>query len=191
MNHSGLVFLGPPGAGKGTQSEILAEKFNIPHISTGDILRSAIANQTPLGKKAQSYVDQGDLVPDDLILDLIRDRLKQSDAQAGWILDGFPRTVDQASFLDDLLQDIHDNVPCAVNLEVPDQVLIHRLLARGRKDDNQDIITHRLQVYREKTAPVIEYYLQQGTLHSVNGDRTPDEVHQALQSIVETKLQVN
>src|SRR4028118_2241857 len=100
-----LIFLGPPGAGKGTQAKLLADLLNIPHISTGEILRSAVAAQTPLGQKAKAYMDKGELVPDELLLDLVRDRLSQADAQSGWILDGFPRNVSQAAFLDDLMQE--------------------------------------------------------------------------------------
>jgi adenylate kinase len=178
-----LIFLGPPGAGKGTQAKFLADLLNIPHISTGDILRSAIAQGTPLGQKAQSYVDKGELVPDDLLLDLIRERLNQPDAQNGWILDGFPRNVNQASFLEQLLQELNQSCDC-VNLEVPDEVLVARMLGRGRKDDNEDTIRRRLEVYRNDTEPLIGFYRDRSVLKSINGDRSVDEVTESLKQLV-------
>ncbi|MEA5470205.1 adenylate kinase [Spirulina sp. 06S082] len=181
-----LIFLGPPGAGKGTQAQLLAETVNIPHISTGDILRGAIANNTPLGQQAKSYMDKGDLVPDALVSDLVRERLQEPDAEKGWILDGFPRTVEQASFLNRLLSQGQENSLRVLNLEVPEQVLIDRLMARGRsQDDNLETIRNRLVVYQQKTAPLIDYYQKQGNLHSVNGDRELEEIRTALQAILE------
>ncbi|BAQ65783.1 adenylate kinase [Geminocystis sp. NIES-3709] len=181
-----LIFLGAPGAGKGTQAQILAETLGIPHISTGEILRGAIADETPLGLKAKSYVDNGDLVPDDLILDLIKQRLGEEDAQKGWILDGFPRNVSQADFLTNLLQQLNQNCDGVINFDVPDQVLIDRLLGRGRKDDNQETISNRLVVYRQKTAPLIEYYQQHNLLKNVNGDRELSQISQELETIVKS-----
>jgi adenylate kinase len=181
-----LIFLGPPGAGKGTQAEILAKNLDIPHISTGEILRTAIAEATPLGIKAKSYVDNGDLVPDELILDLVQERLSQEDAQKGWILDGFPRNVPQASFLEKLLTELNQDCDYVLNLDVPDPVLLERLLARGRKDDNQETITNRLQVYRQQTAPLIDYYQNHNLLKQVDGDRTLEEVNQTLVNIVQS-----
>ncbi len=179
-----LIFLGPPGAGKGTQGKIVADNHNIPHISTGDILRKAIADKTPLGVKAKSYMDKGDLVPDDLILDLISERLQAEDAQEGWILDGFPRNVAQADFLTKLLDELNQKCDAVINLDVPDEVLIKRLLGRGRKDDNEETITNRLHVYREQTAPLIDYYEQHNLLKNVQGNRTLEEVSQELEAIV-------
>jgi adenylate kinase len=179
-----LIFLGPPGAGKGTQADTLAHLCNIPHISTGDILRGAVAQQTDLGIKAQSYMDQGELVPDQLILDLVRDRLGQRDIEKGWILDGFPRNVNQAVFLDKLLQEIEQTCDCVVNLEVPDDVLVARLLSRGRKDDSEEVIRNRLQVYREQTAPLIDFYSDRQQLISVDGNRSVEHVNVDLQQII-------
>lgn len=171
-----MIFLGPPGAGKGTQSQEIATSFGIPHISTGDILRQAVAHQTELGKAAQTYMDKGELVPDSLILDLIRDRLTQPDAQQGWILDGFPRNLSQAQFLDDLLNTIGVDYDAVVNLEVPDQVLIDRLVGRGRNDDTKEVIKNRLVVYREQTAPVVGFYQDLQKLMSVNGNQALEDV---------------
>jgi adenylate kinase len=178
-----LIFLGPPGAGKGTQADTLAHLCNIPHISTGDILRGAVAKKTDLGMKAQLYMDQGELVPDQLILDLVRDRLNQPDVKTGWILDGFPRNVNQAVFLDHLLQEIKQTCNCVVNLEVPDEVLVARLLSRGRRDDNEEVIRNRLQVYREQTSPLIDFYRDRQQLISVDGNRPIEQVNAELQQI--------
>lgn len=171
-----LIFLGPPGAGKGTQAQTLAHQCNIPHISTGEILRGAMRERSPLGIKAQGYVERGELVPDQLVLDLVEERLSQSDSQSGWILDGFPRNVSQASYLDELLQRLVQGGAHVVNLEVPDEVLIARLLGRGRRDDTEEVIRRRLEVYREQTAPLIDFYRDRQQLVSVNGNQSLEEV---------------
>ncbi len=171
-----VIFLGPPGAGKGTQSKEIATSFGIPHISTGDILRQAVANQTELGKAAQVYMNKGELVPDSLILGLIRERLVQPDAQTGWILDGFPRNLAQAQFLDGLLNEIGMSYDAVVNLEVPDKVLIDRLFERGRGDDTKEIIENRLVVYRQQTAPVVGFYQNLQKLVSINGNQALENV---------------
>ncbi len=180
----GLIFLGPPGSGKGTQAQELSTELNIPHISTGEMLRAAIAKKTPLGQKAQGYVDKGELVPDELLLGLIEERLKEEDAQKGWILDGFPRNVAQAEFLDKLIQKLAKFSEQAINLDVPDEVIIDRLLLRGRKDDNEETIRRRLEVYREKTQPVLDYYRQQDRLSSVDGNRELQEVTKTLKAVL-------
>lgn len=187
-----LIFLGPPGAGKGTQAHLLAEFWNIPHISTGDILRASVNAQTPLGQKAQAYMERGELVPDQLLLDIVQERLSQSDAQAGWILDGFPRTVLQATFLDKLLQEMQQGAGKAgsndslrvVNLDVPDEVVVARLLARGRTDDNEETIRRRLQVYREQTAPLIDFYRARLQLVSINGYQSMESVTDHLKQVL-------
>jgi adenylate kinase len=181
---SRLIFLGAPGAGKGTQAKVLADLSQIPHISTGDILRESVAQKTPLGLKAQAYMDRGDLVPDQLVIDLIRERLSQPDAQAGWILDGFPRNAIQAEFLDELLTEIAQVYSHAVNFEVPDEVLVTRLLGRGRKDDTEEVIRHRLKIYREQTAPLIDFYQNRQKLVSINGDLLPEDVTAELKKLI-------
>ena len=184
-----LIFLGPPGAGKGTQAKKLCHMCNVPHISTGDILRSSVSRQTELGKKAEQYMKAGELVPDSLIYDLIRERLGADDVGLGWVLDGFPRNLEQADFLDGLLADIAQPFECAVNLEVPDEVIIARLVQRGveqgRSDDNEETIRHRLEVYRDSTAPLIDFYRGRQQLVSVNGNQPMDLVTDALLKVVQ------
>ncbi len=179
-----LIFLGPPGAGKGTQAKVLSKNCKVPHISTGDILRTAVKAKTELGQKAEGYMSAGELVPDDLVLDLIRERLGQEDAVNGWLLDGFPRNVEQAEFLNKLLDEIKQTCDFVINLEVPDNELVSRMLARGRADDKEDVIKNRLDVYREETEPLIAFYRGQERLRSVDGSRAMAEVTSELQQIV-------
>lgn len=179
-----LILLGAPGAGKGTQAKVLAALEEIPHISTGDILRTAVSQQSPLGLKAQSYMEQGNLVPDDLVIALIRERLSQPDAQKGWILDGFPRNEVQAAFLDQLLVEIDQAYRHAVNLEVPDDVLVQRMLGRGRADDTEAVIRRRLQVYHHQTAPLIDFYQTRHKLVSIDGNTAPEFVLEKLKSLL-------
>lgn len=185
-----LIFMGPPGAGKGTQAQLLAALWKIPHISTGDILRACVVAKTALGLKAKAYMDAGELVPDELLMDIVQERMNQPDASAGWILDGFPRTVAQAAFFDKLLCDVSgaggstSGKDCdlrAVNLEVPDNILVARLLSRGRLDDNEETIRRRLQVYREQTEPLIEFYSARHQLVAVDGDRDMELITAELQ----------
>ena len=179
-----LILLGPPGAGKGTQAKLLADSHNIPHISTGDILRAAVSRQTNLGVKAQEYMDRGELVPDQLVIDLIRERLGQPDAQPGWILDGYPRTVVQADSLDGLLVELSQTCDRAINFDVPDETLIERMLSRGRKDDNEGVIRRRLEVYREQTAPLIDYYQTREKLTTIDGSQSMEAVAANLNKVV-------
>ena len=184
-----LIFLGAPGAGKGTQAQLLATICGIPHISTGDILRAEVKEQTELGQQAKSFMDKGELVPDSLLLDMIRGRLSQADAiEAGWILDGFPRNVAQAEFLDRLLAQIGQKYDKAINLHVPQERLVARLLDRAtiqnRPDDTEDVIRRRLVIYDEQTAPLIDYYQRQGLFHDVNGDRELAAVTEQLTAII-------
>jgi adenylate kinase len=179
-----LIFLGPPGAGKGTQAQVFAEHHSVPHISTGDILRASVSAETELGKKAKGYMDRGELVPDDLILDLVGGRLEEADTKSGWILDGFPRNVSQAKFLDILLAQMNQMYECVVNLDVPDEVIVARLLERGRTDDNEAVIRNRLSVYREQTAPLIDFYREHQILVSIDGNQPIEHVTGALTEIV-------
>ncbi len=179
-----LIFLGPPGAGKGTQAQTLAQHWRIPHISTGDILRQAMRDRSPLGIEAQGYMDRGELVPDQLVLDIIAERLSQPDTESGWILDGFPRNVSQAGFLAELLQKLEQNGVRVINLEVPDEVLVSRLLDRGRQDDTEQVIRRRLEVYREQTLPLIDFYRDRQQLMSVNGNQPLEKVTFELQNLL-------
>ncbi len=157
-----VILMGPPGAGKGTQGEILAESWQVPRIAPGDIFRAEIKQGSELGLKVKSFSDSGTLVPDAVVIEVIESRLRQPDTQVGWILDGFPRTVAQAEALDTLLAEINQPYDSVINLDVPDQFLIDRLLARaidqGRADDTEEVIINRLQEYNSKTRPLLEFY---------------------------------
>lgn len=197
-----IVLLGAPGAGKGTQAAKLVEEFATPHISTGDILRAAVKNQTELGKKAKGYMDAGDLVPDSLIIDLMDERLRESDCEKGFILDGFPRTTAQAVALDDMLVRLERPLDAALLVDVDPEVIIKRLTERRcckecgyigtaadatcpkcggemyqRDDDNEATVRNRLDVYAKSTSPLIDYYKGKGLLKSVDGDRPVDTVY--------------
>jgi adenylate kinase len=175
-----LVLLGAPGSGKGTQAARLKEYLQVPHISTGDLLRAEVAAGTPLGVQAREVMARGDLVSDDILLGMLKDRLSREDARAGFILDGYPRNLAQAAALDALLESLGQPFDAAVQLVVDNEQIIERLAGRaraeGREDDSPEAVRHRLQVYDEKTAPVIDYYRQRGRLTVVNGMGTLDEV---------------
>lgn len=153
-----LVLLGPPGAGKGTQATILSKKLGVPHISTGDLFRANIGEGTALGVEAKSYIDAGKLVPTDVTARMVEDRLNQPDAADGFLLDGFPRTVEQAEILTSLLEKNGQQLDGVLNFVVDEDVVVERMLARGRADDNEETIRTRLAVYRGETAPLIEHY---------------------------------
>lgn len=180
--YSRLIFFGPPGAGKGTQAKEVSKECNIPHIATGDILRNAIKEQTPVGQKAQAYVDNGDLVPDEVLGELVRDRLRQPDAQSGWILDGFPRTMKQAEFLEELLKELNSNYDLVIYLDVPDEVLMERLLGRGRKDDTQETIRHRLDIFHNETAELLSFYKQRNCVLQVDGNQPLPQVTERIKT---------
>jgi adenylate kinase len=153
-----LVLVGPPGAGKGTQAARLAEELDVPHISTGDLFRANLAQETPLGIEAKRYMDAGDLVPDSVTVDMVRDRLTNDDAAKGFILDGFPRTTSQARSLQELLAERGEDLDSIVEFRVPEDELVQRLLGRGRADDTEEVIRNRQQVYRDETSPLLEFY---------------------------------
>jgi len=206
-----LILLGPPGAGKGTQAEFLVKKLGVPQISTGDILRNAVKNGTPVGLKAKAYMDAGDLVPDDVIIDVVKERLTAQDCQNGYIFDGMPRTIKQAEALDK--QGVA--IDAVLSIEVPDEVIVKRLGGRRtcpgcgmifhivskppakdgicdscgagliiRKDDEADTILNRLRTYHKETAPLVAYYEAQGKLKSISGDCTiAEQTAQALEAL--------
>jgi len=175
-----VVFLGPPGSGKGTQAKLLGERLGVPAISTGDMLRDAVRWGTPLGRLAQAIMEAGDLVPDDLVIGLVRERIALPDARNGFLLDGFPRTIEQAKALDRILEGNGASVDGVINLLVPEGTLVERLLGRaaleGRSDDRRETVAERLRVYGEKTAPLVEHYRGLGLLYDVDGSGSVEEV---------------
>ena len=175
-----IVFLGPPGSGKGTQAKLLAERLKVPAISTGDMLRAAVREGTPLGLQAKAVMEAGELVSDDLMIGLIRERISQPDARPGFLLDGFPRTVEQAVALDGLMKGNEKRLSTVVNLSVPEAVLIDRLAGRSgqenRSDDRGETVLERLRVYRQKTEPLIEFYGRRGLLTDVDGVGSVSEI---------------
>jgi adenylate kinase len=174
--------LGPPGAGKGTQAEKLAEKLGIPQISTGELFRRNIENGTRLGLEAKRYLDAGDLVPSELTNQLVDDRIDEPDAAGGFILDGYPRSVEQAKALHEMLERRGTDIDAVVEFRVSQDELLQRLKARGRADDTEDVILNRMKVYREETAPLLEYY--SGQLRTVDAVGSTDEVFaRALQAL--------
>lgn len=208
-----IILLGPPGSGKGTQAKRLSQEFQLPHISTGDLFRENISQSTDLGKKANGYIQKGHLVPDELVMDMLFDRLKMSDCKNGYILDGFPRTTPQAeSFESSLTSQDH---LIALNLEVPDERIVQRAAGRlvckqcgtiynrfiaplvlegtcdqcggeiyQRFDDKPEVVLERLKVYHNQTEPLIHYYIQKGVLKSFNADQSPEHVFAGLRSAV-------
>jgi len=173
-----LVLLGPPGAGKGTQAELLRDALGIPHVSTGDLFRKNIGDGTELGLEAKKYMDAGDLVPSEVTVNMVRSRLAEADAANGFILDGFPRTTDQADSLEKILAEEQQTLNAVVSLEVDEDVVVKRMLARGRADDTEDVIRNRMQVYLAETAPLIEYYGDR--IRTVDAIGDVDEVHQRI-----------
>lgn len=168
-----ILLIGPPGAGKGTQAALLAQHFGIPAISTGDIFRENVRNETPLGLEAKAFMDRGEYVPDSLTNALVRDRLNQEDAVAGFLLDGYPRTIDQVEELDDILEETEKKLDVVVQLTADSEELLRRLSGRaqeqGRSDDTPEVIKHRLDVYEEQTAPLIDIYASRSLVAKVNG----------------------
>jgi len=177
-----VVLLGPPGAGKGTQAQKLSDKLGIPHISTGELFRSNIENGTKLGLEAKRYLDAGDLVPSELTNQLVDDRLSDSDAAGGFVLDGYPRSTEQAKALHEMLERRGTDIDAVLEFRVSEDELLQRLKARGRADDTDDVILNRMKVYRDETAPLLEYYRDE--LKTVDAIGTMDEVFaRALQAL--------
>jgi len=210
------LLMGPPGAGKGTQAVILAEKLGIPHISTGDMFRKAVKEQTPLGLEAKRYMDSGGLVPDEVTIGIVRERLAEADCQKGFILDGFPRTVQQAEALDEIMKDLGSALDVAINIDVDEEALISRITGRRmcrqcgkpyhvsfspskvegqcdecggelyqRDDDKEATVRKRLEVYKEQTFPLLDYYKAKGIMVDVDGNQPKDEVTKTILSIIE------
>lgn len=187
-----IVLFGPPGAGKGTQSEKLIQKFALVHLSTGDILRGEIAQGTPLGLEAKKLMDQGILVPDEVVIGMIKNRIEANSSAAGFIFDGFPRTIAQAEALDTLLNGRNTPITCMLSLKVDDEELSRRLLERGKAsgrpdDQDENIIRRRIQEYNNKTAPVAGYYNQQGKLVDIEGVGAIEAIFEALCEAIEAR----
>ena len=173
-----LVILGPPGAGKGTQAELLSEALGIPHISTGDLFRANISQGTPVGIEAKKYLDAGNLVPSEITVDMVRARLAEPDAVKGFLLDGFPRSTEQADALVEILTNLDESLDGVLSLEVDADVVVERMLARGRADDTEEVIRNRLSVYATETAPLLEYYA--GQIKAIDAVGDVQEVHQRI-----------
>jgi adenylate kinase len=211
-----LILLGPPGSGKGTQGERLQDDLELPYYATGDILRAAVRNGSDLGKQARQYMDRGDLVPDDVIVNVIAERIDRPEASDGFILDGFPRTEPQADALDTKMAELGRSLTAALYIEVPDEEVVRRLGGRRtcrnghifhvdsdppakggvcdvcrepleiRDDDRPDVIRHRLEEYHSKTEPLIEYYDRQGLLERIDGTKEPEEVEEGIRALLAT-----
>jgi adenylate kinase len=185
-----IVLFGPPGAGKGTQSAKLVEKYKLIHLSTGDIFRFNIKNNTPLGKLAQSYIDKGELVPDEVTINMLKAEVEKYPDAAGFIFDGFPRTIAQAEALDKFLKEKNTSITLMLALEVPEEELIKRLLLRGQEsgrsdDTDENIIRNRIKVYNEQTAVAAGYYNKQGKYHAINGVGTINEIFERLCHVID------
>jgi adenylate kinase len=216
MSHLNLVLLGPPGSGKGTQGERLQDDLELPYYATGDILRRAVREETEIGKDAKAYMDRGDLVPDEVIIGVIAERIDSHEAEDGFILDGFPRTVGQADALAKKLVELRSRLTAAILISVPDEEVVRRLGGRRtcpnghifhtefdppetegvcdvcgeelrvRDDDKPDVIKNRLAQYREKTAPLVDWYDERGLLERVDGSRAPDDVYEDVRALLAT-----
>jgi len=174
-----LLFIGPPGAGKGTQANLFCKKYGLVHLSTGDLLRDEVSSGSALGLEASEVMNKGELVTDELVLSIVEGRLVN--LNKGWLLDGFPRNVNQANSLCKLLEKINQPLEAVISIKVSDDYLIKRLLARGRKDDNEEVIANRLKIYRDKTSPLIDLYSKQGILVGIDGNAEIDVVFSCIE----------
>ena len=184
-----ILLLGPQGSGKGTQATRISAEYGIPHIATGDMLRAAIAAETPLGQRVKPILESGQLVPDEVMIELIRDRLQGEDTRGGFVLDGFPRTPVQAEALDAMLRDLDRELRVVFELQIPDEVAIARLLNRAqlenRPDDTPEAIRQRLELYHRETEPLVEHYRAQGILVGIHAEAPPNEVFHEIQQALE------
>ncbi len=184
-----LALFGPPGAGKGTQAKLLIEKYNLYHISTGDMLRKEIAEGTPLGIKAKKTIEEGKLVSDETIVRIIEKTIISNPDSKGYLFDGFPRTYIQAYILEGIMSRFHKKLCCLISLEISDEISVKRLMERGkssgRKDDNEKVIRNRLKEYYAKTVPVLEYYKKVGNYYPVNGDNSIESIHREIIGIID------
>ncbi len=182
-----LILFGPPGAGKGTQANFIADKYNVSHISTGDVLREAVKNQTEVGLHAKSFMDNGELVPDSVVIEIIKQKLT-SLGEMKFMLDGFPRTVPQAEALDGMLNGLGVNLDVVVFLDVDDEEVVERIMKRqeleNRQDDSEDVVRNRLKVYREQTSPLGEYYNQKGILEKIDGIGTIEDISKRINEVL-------
>jgi adenylate kinase len=181
-----VVFLGPPGSGKGTQASALAQALGVPAISTGDMLREAVANGSELGRRVRKIMEAGDLVGDDLMAEVVTERLEQPDAGKGFLLDGYPRTASQAETLRGILERGESTLDHVVFIQVPEEELVRRAILRQRgADDREEVVRERLRVYREKTEPLVDYYRRRGLLREIDGNRPVGEVRQSILDAIE------
>ena len=180
-----IIFIGPPGAGKGTQAERLVTTYEMAHLSTGDMLRAARDARTEVGLKADQYMSAGELVPDDIIVAIIAERLQQGDCSKGYLLDGFPRTIAQAEALDTMLTERATPLDLVLELQVPEEELFRRLAGRGRADDSPEVIRQRLVAYREQTEPLLQYFSRRNLLRSIDGLGTIDEIFDRAKAVLD------
>ncbi|MBM7616762.1 adenylate kinase [Weissella uvarum] len=180
-----IVLLGLPGVGKGTQAAKIVETYNLPHISTGDMFREAMANETELGMKAKSYMDAGNLVPDEVTNGIVKERLAQDDTKNGFILDGYPRNIEQAEALEQMLAEQGRKIDAVLYFTADNDVLVQRMMARGRADDTPEVIQNRLNVNGELTEPIADFYAEKGVLHKVEGDQPLDDVFTDVEAVLD------
>ena len=187
-----LVLFGPPGSGKGTQSANIIDKYNLVQLSTGDILRGEVKNETPLGIEAKKFMDQGQLVPDEVVIGMISSKLDENPEVKGFIFDGFPRTVAQAEALDNLLEFKNNPINVVISLLVGEEELKTRLISRGevsgRADDNEEVIVNRIKEYHAKTSPVADYYRSKNTLIELPGEGSVDEIFDSISDVIDTRI---